>query len=137
MLEDARARVQELRLKRNIRFEGFVADRSAILNFLRGVDVFLFTHITPESPRCLIEALISGLPLIGYQSSYVRDLVSHGGGGEFTRLGDTDALAQTLVRLYRNREALSQLTEAAANARGVYNDEAVFAHRSELIKKFS
>jgi glycosyltransferase involved in cell wall biosynthesis len=136
LLDDARTRVRELGLENSIRFDGFVSDRSAVLGFLRGLDMFLFTHVTPESPRCLIEALISGLPLIGYASSYARELVSHRGGGQFSPIGDSGALAENLIRLARNREELKRLTSEAANGRGIYNDEAVFAHRSELIKRF-
>jgi colanic acid/amylovoran biosynthesis glycosyltransferase len=136
LLESARARVRELGLENSIRFDGFVSDRSAVLGFLRGLDIFLFTHVTPESPRCLIEALISGLPLIGYESSYARELVSNRGGGQFSRIGDSGALAENLIWLARNREELTRLTSEAANGRGLYNDETVFAHRSELIKRF-
>ena len=136
LLDDARARVRELGLEHSIRFDGFVSDRSAILGFLRGLDMFLFTHVTPESPRCLIEALISGVPLIGYESSYARELVSHRGGGQFSRIGDSGALAENVIRLASSREDLMRLTTEAASGRGIYNDEAVFAHRSELIKRF-
>jgi glycosyltransferase involved in cell wall biosynthesis len=136
LLDDARARVRELGLENSIRFDGFVSDRSVVLRFLRGLDMFLFTHITPESPRCLIEALISGLPLIGYESSYARELVSDRGGGQFSPIGDSGQLAANLVRLARIREELTRLTSEAASARGIYNGEAVFAHRSELIKRF-
>jgi glycosyltransferase involved in cell wall biosynthesis len=136
LLEDARARVREHRLENSIRFEGFVSDRATVLDFLRGLDLFLFTHITPESPRCLIEALISGVPLIGYESSYARELVGNRGGGEFSPVGDVSALADNVVRFVKNREQLTQLTIAATSARGIYNDEAVFTHRSELIKRF-
>jgi glycosyltransferase involved in cell wall biosynthesis len=106
------------------------------LGFLRGLDMFLFTHVTPESPRCLIEALISGVPLIGYESSYARELVSHRGGGQFSQIGDSGALAENVTRLARSRDELMRLTREAASGRGIYNDEAAFAHRSELIKRF-
>jgi glycosyltransferase involved in cell wall biosynthesis len=136
MLDDARARVRELGMESSIRFEGFVSDRPTVLRFLRGLDMFLFTHITPESPRCLIEALISGLPLIGYDSSYARELVSLHGGGQFSPIGDSAAVAENLIRLANSPEEVTRLTNEAANARTIYNDEAVFAHRSELIKRF-
>ena len=38
---------------------GFIRDRSAILKVLREAQVFVFCHKTPESPRNLIEALVS------------------------------------------------------------------------------
>ena len=137
LLEDARARVRELNLEQCIRFAGFVGDRAAVLGFLRQQDVLLFCHITPESPRCLIEALISGLPLIGYESSYARELVGQRGGAILSPIGDSDALAANLIRLANSREQLQELTQQAGASREIYNDETVFAHRSELIKKYA
>ena len=49
---------------------GFAADRAAVFAALRAAHLFLFCHKTPESPRSLIEALVSGAPLVGYDSAY-------------------------------------------------------------------
>jgi colanic acid/amylovoran biosynthesis glycosyltransferase len=137
LLEDARAKVRELNLQGCIRFAGFIGDRAEVLAFLRHQDVLLFCHVTPESPRVLIEALISGLPLVGYESSYARELVGQRGGANLSPIGDSDALAANLIRLANSREELRRLTREAAASREIYNDEAVFAHRSELIKQYA
>jgi glycosyltransferase involved in cell wall biosynthesis len=137
LLDAARERVRSLGVEANIRFEGFVADRSRLLAFLREQDLLLFCHITPESPRALVEALISGTPLLGYDSAYARQLVAERGGAILTPLSDTKALTTALIRLADDPQALAELTRQAATARAIYNDEAVFAHRSELIKRFA
>jgi len=136
LLDAARERVRELGLDRTIHFAGFVSDRAELLAFLRRQDLMLFSHITPESPRCLLESLISGTPLVGYESAFARELVADRGGAQLTPMGDPSALASALVRIANDREQLRQLTLAAATGRALYNDEAVFAHRSELIKKY-
>jgi len=136
LLDEARARVRELGLEGSIRFAGFVSDRAELLAFLRAQDVLLFCHVTPESPRCLLEALISGTPLVGYESAYARELVGARGGALLSTLGDPAALAAHLIRLAADRAELQRLTQAAATGRALYNDEAVFAHRSALIKRY-
>lgn len=136
LLDAARDLVRERGLGDCIRFPGFVSDRTEILEFLRSQDVFAFCHITPESPRCLIEALISGLPIVGYESSYAHELVEGRGGAVLSAVGDPVALASNLIGLAQDPAALEALTWQAAANRGVYNDEAVFAHRSELIRKY-
>ncbi len=136
LLEPARERVRELGLESVIEFRGFVADRGEILDFLRAQDVFAFCHVTPESPRCLIEALISGLPIVGYDSSYARELVEGRGGALLSGMGDPVALAANLIGLAEEHVALERLTWEAASNRGIYNDEAVFRHRSELIHQY-
>ena len=136
LLESARELVRELGLESAVQFRGFVADRAEILSFLRAQDVFAFCHVTPESPRCLIEALISGLPIVGYDSSYARELVEGRGGALLSAIGDPVALASNLIGLAEEPVALERLTWQAAGNRGIYNDEAVFRHRSDLIKRY-
>lgn len=135
-LEEARQRVEAAGLSHRVRFAGHVRDREALLRELRRLDVFVFCHLTPESPRCLIESLISGTPLMGYDSAYARDLLGDHGGGEFVPIGDKTGLAIKLQGLVKDRSALRQLTHSAARARETFNDEAVFKHRSDLIKQY-
>ena len=49
---------------------GFVSSRAKVMEFLRGIHVLVFCHRTPESPRCLVEALMSGTGILGYESDY-------------------------------------------------------------------
>ena len=49
--------------------------------------VLVFCHTTPESPRNLVEALISGCPIVGYHSDFAAELVGDGGGA-FVTTGD-------------------------------------------------
>lgn len=133
-LENVVEKVKMYKLEDTINFAGFVSDRESIRDFLQHIDVFLFCHVTPESPRCLIEALISSTPIIGYESSYARDLVGERGGALLSDMHDTQTLADYLCYLTEHRDELGLLVEAAATSRALYNDEAVFAHRSHLIK---
>lgn len=134
LLEEARRRVRAEGFEASIRFPGHVWDRAALLEFLRGLDAFVFCHVTPESPRCLIESLISATPIVGYESEYARDLVAGRGGGVFTKMHDVEGLARALCRLADQRGELESLIGSAAASRAIYSDEAVFAHRSALIK---
>jgi glycosyltransferase involved in cell wall biosynthesis len=115
---------------------GHASDRGAILQFLRDCDLFLFCHLTPESPRCLIEALMSGLPVIGFDSPYARDLVEAHGGGRFAPLGDVAALARLLAQTLQDAESLRKLSLDAFASGSGFSDDVVFRHRSELIKEF-
>ena len=134
LLEQMRQRVRDEGLEGSVSFPGFLEDRAALLAFLRGLDVFLFCHVTSESPRCLLESVISGTPLVGFESAFARDVVGERGGGLFVPVHDVAGLAEQLCRLAEDRRALEQLTIRAAANRALYNDAAVFAHRSQLIK---
>ena len=134
LLETMRAQVESLGLRNQITLPGFVRDRDAILEALRKAHVFVFCHKTPESPRNLIEALVSGTPIIGYDSPFPKDLISANVGGLLSPKDDVKALVSSLVGLAGDRQRLSDLIGRAAMDGSVFNDVAVFRHRSELIR---
>lgn len=135
-LESARAAVTAAGLDQCVAFAGALKDRDAMMQHIREADIFLFCHKTPESPRCLIEALISGTPIVGYGTDYSRDLTAEDGGGVLTE-GDPEALAAALIALCGDRRRLAELMGQAALSGHHMTDTGVFRHRSDLIKAAS
>jgi len=113
---------------------GHTADRARVLDTLRDAQIFLFCHKTPESPRCLIEALASGTPVVGYANAFAEDLVSGSGGGRFVPMDDVPALAAATAQLAGDRRRLGDLIARAGRDGAPFTDEGVFRHRSEIIK---
>ncbi|WP_420339134.1 glycosyltransferase [Roseibium sp.] len=137
LLHEMQKRVSANKLEDQILLPGFSADRKAILSEMRNADLFVYCHKTRESPRCLIEALVSGCPIVGYQSLYASDLVSRNGGGLGTPINDPAALAVEIQELHANRERLVQLFNAAAADGSKFDEQSVYAHRAGLIRKYS
>ena len=135
-LQAMRAQLDRLGLSEHVALPGFLRDRSAILKALREANVFVFCHKTPESPRNLIEALVSGTPLVGYDSPFPRDLIATNGGGVLSPKDNVPALVSTLVQLASDRTRLADLIDRAALDGGPFNDVAVFKHRSEVIRAY-
>lgn len=129
-------KVDELGLTGKVITPGFVEDQAEILKTLRRAHIFLFCHKTPESPRSLIEALVSATPIVGYDSAYPRDLVADHGGGKFAPINDTTALRDVVIGLATDRLELEKLIAQAALAGQPFSDEDVFKHRSDLIKTY-
>ncbi|MCU0568873.1 MAG: glycosyltransferase [Oculatellaceae cyanobacterium Prado106] len=127
--------IEELGLKDCIELTGYESDRQKVLQQLRDAHILLFTHITPESPRCLIEAFISGTAIVGYSSHYAEDLTRQGGGA-FVPTHCWNQLGQLLQELWQDRCRLTQLIQQAADQGHHFNDEAVFLERSQLIKQY-
>jgi glycosyltransferase involved in cell wall biosynthesis len=135
LLEAAQAEARRLNLE--VAFPGFVANRADLLARVRSAHAMVFTHITPESPRNLLESLVSGTPILGYANPYAVDLLSSHGGGALVPLHDTAALGQLIATLAKDRDSLAQIiAEAAKNGRR-FTDAAVFAERSTLIQQFA
>jgi len=128
------ARQKALQANAPIHFPGALP-HSDVLNALKTFDAFVFCHKTLESPRCLIEALSCGLPIVGYRSPYPEDLLSGLSGGILVEQNSIASLSHAIVSLC-DRERLATLSLAARSAGSRFTDEAVFAHRSELIKRY-
>ncbi|MFP4451311.1 MAG: glycosyltransferase [Rhodosalinus sp.] len=129
-------RIEAAGLAGRVTAPGFVNDRAQVLEVLRAAQIFLFCHRTPESPRCLIEALFSATPIVGYDGAYARDLVAAHGGGRFVPLGDVEGLARAVTALDADRPALQGLIDAAWADGAPFDDVSVFRHRAELIRRY-
>ena len=105
-----------------------------IFEAFRSAHVLAFCHKTPESPRCLIESLISATPIVGYEGAFARDLISGHGGGIMVPGQDPVRLARELAALAADRARLGELIARAAQDGAPFSDEAVFHHRSEVIR---
>lgn len=128
------ARVAAGPLAGSVQLPGFLRDRAAIIDVLRRSHLMLFCHKTPESPRCLIEALTSGTPIVGYDSAFPRELIEAQGGGRLAPPDDVAALAERVIDLARDRAGLAGLMARAARDGAQFDDETVFRHRSDLIR---
>lgn len=135
LLPDMVAYARELGIADRIDFVGFV-DRATVLHALRRSHIFLFCHTTTESPRCLVEALVCGSPLLGYDSAYAQDIVAKHGGGVFVPRGQWDQLARLLQELDTDRERLSGLIRAACASGRSFDEETLYGERAALIKKY-
>ncbi len=137
LLEAAKAETRRLNLDAIVTFPGFVANRAELLHRIRSAHAIVFTHITPESPRNLLESLVSGTPILGYNNAYAVDLLSRHGGGALVPLHDTAALGRLIATLATDRERLAVMIQQAAQNGRRFTDTAVFAKRSTLIKQFA
>jgi glycosyltransferase involved in cell wall biosynthesis len=135
--DDFHACLDQLGLRDYVRAPGFISERATLLAELRRAHLFVFTHVTPESPRCLLEALISGSPIVGYRSAFADELTADRGGGAYVALGDWQALGAKIAELASDRSRLAGLIAEAAENGSRFNDEAVFRERSELIRRYS
>lgn len=130
-----RARIAASGLAGKVELPGFEGRREVLLHALRESDLLLFCHKTAESARCLIEALVSGCPIVGYDGGYPRGLVERHGGGLFAPQVDGAALAARIEALHADRAAMAALLRDAAASGTLYTEHALYAHRAELMRR--
>ncbi len=131
-----RETVRTMGLAARIQLPGYESDHRKVLKFLENLHVLMFCHKTLESPRILIESLVCGTPIVGYDSPYPRDLLGELDCGTLTPKDDILALAAAVAHLDRHRDELARKIMSTAAMSETYNDEAVFRHRSEIIIKY-
>jgi len=133
LLSEMRAEVERRGLGDVVSLPGFVEGRGRVFGLLHHADLMVFCHKTPESPRCLIEALTSGCPIVGYKSEYAAGLVENG-GGSLVEIGDIEGLVELICALNSNRSRLAELRDGAVPSGKQVQRLADFRYRSDLIK---
>jgi glycosyltransferase involved in cell wall biosynthesis len=135
LFDEMKAMIANRGLNSCIELTGFEPNRDRVLKRIRESHIMLFTHVTTEAPPCLIESLVCGTPIVGYQSRYSDELVKNFGGGMFVPMNDWKQLGDLLVTLSQERQLLSHLIKEAGENGTRFSDEAVFQERSELLKR--
>ncbi|AKO52763.1 glycosyl transferase family 1 [Marinobacter psychrophilus] len=115
-----------------IEFLGFRSDRLALLSQF---DLFVMTSSLEGIPRCLMEAMAVGVPVVAYDIPGVDQLVKHGETGLLAPLGDVNALVDYCCQVLTNPEmarymvtnARKLVDERFSAARMAREYEALFA----------
>lgn len=93
---DLRLFIGNHRLAARVSFLGY---RTDIPELLQVIDVFCLTSMREGLPISLIEAMASGLPVVGTRVEGIRDVIEHGKDGMLVESGDVESLADTLIQL--------------------------------------
>jgi glycosyltransferase involved in cell wall biosynthesis len=99
-----------------IEFLGFRSDR---LELLSRFDLFVMTSSLEGIPRCIMEAMAVGVPVVAYDIPGVDQLVKHGETGMLAPLGDVNALEDCCHQVLTNPELTRHLV---ANARALIDE---------------
>ncbi|MFC1962419.1 glycosyltransferase family 4 protein [Chloroflexota bacterium] len=110
-LEDLSVR---LGIENCVRFTGFIGGESKAL-YYKSADVFVLpSTMTKEvSPLVLLEAALSGLPLVVSDLQTFKSTVVDGFNGLVTKRGDESALANAILRLLENQDLRNRMSRNA------------------------
>jgi glycosyltransferase involved in cell wall biosynthesis len=118
-------------LKQRVRFLGYRDDVPALLH---AADIFTLPSHREGMPRSIVEAMLSGLPVVATDIRGSREEVVDGETGYLVPLGDVAALAQALERLARDPD-LRRTFGAAGRARALdlYDESKIVARQIALL----
>ena len=78
--------------------------RNDVKDILSITDIFCLTSLKEGLPIAMLEAMSSGLPVIGTDVPGIRDVIVHGENGFLVRVGDHMALKAAMVKLLTNEK---------------------------------
>ncbi len=134
-IDNMQKQINDTDLADRVTLPGHLEGRMAMMDAIFDADMLLFCHMTPESPRILIESMGQATPIVGYGSNYSEELI-HKGGGELVTIGAFNELAQRVIALDQDRENLRKMMHEARIRCDELTDVRVFGERAELIEKY-
>jgi glycosyltransferase involved in cell wall biosynthesis len=93
-----------------IHFLGFRHDR---LNWLKDFDIFIMTSLNEGIPRCVMEAMGMGVPVVAYDIPGVAQLISHQTTGFLAEVGDIDGMVNNCRQLLAESELATRIAQQA------------------------
>lgn len=114
--------VDRLQLRDRVRFLGF---RNDVPELLLASDIFILPSYSEGMPLAVLEAMSSGLPVIGTMVGGMPQVVDDGNTGILVEAGKVDDLASTILALARDPERRTRLGQM-----GRQRVEALFSHRT-------
>jgi len=92
----------------NFRFLGSLKD-SQLPKIYNCADVFVLPSVQEGQGIVLLEAQASGVPVVAFDAGGVKEAVRDGETGLLVKPGDTDGLAEALIKLLNNKQLRATL----------------------------
>ena len=114
-------------LSERIRFLGY---RQDMADLMRAADIFTLPSHREGMPRSIIEAMLTGLPVVATDIRGSREEVVDGETGRLVPVKDANALADALQSLARDPAQRAAMGQAGlARARRLYDEKLVIARQ--------
>ncbi len=95
-------------------FIDFLGYRADAISIMKTFDAFVLPSLLEGIPRCIMEAMAAGVPVVASDIAGNRDIVTHGETGLLFPALDGQALADALLFLMSNRPMGALFSENAA-----------------------
>lgn len=123
---------KELGIENNVIFAGF---RNDIPELLKASDIFAFPSYREGLPVSVIEAMASGLAVVGSKIRGISDLVKDNEGGFLINPASSDDIADKLDKLISDNELCKNFGEFNKNEASKYSRDIVLSELTKLYKE--
>ncbi len=108
-----------------------------LLGYYKAADIFVFPTYIELFAKVLIEAMAAGLPIVTTDAPGANEMIEEGVSGLKSRVKDTDGLANSIMKIFNDRELEERLRNGALSASKNYDWATVVCRYAELYKNLS
>ena len=126
LLEQLTAMASELDIAKNVIFTGFQEDVTGLLSMF---DIKILPSLAEGSPQSLLEAMATGRAIVATTAGGLGEIISDGHDGCLVPPADSQALAERIIYLIKNKRQRVRMGEAA---RDKSRDYSLDVHVSRL-----
>jgi len=116
---------------RNVRFNGFIR-HDELPEVYRNCDVFLTASTIETQGLVILEAMSSGLPIVGVDKLAIPDHVRHGENGFLVKAGRPEEMAEAVTTLLREEALIPRMGRKAAQYARSHDFEKVLLEYERL-----
>lgn len=133
--ENLEERVRLMDLGNRVHFTGMVP-YNELPSYMASADAFVTASVSEVHPLSVIEALATGLPVVGIRSPGISDTIVDGENGYLAQDEDLAAFTAKISRIVtdtENREKMSQRAKESASSYSIENTTAIMERRYQEI----
>jgi glycosyltransferase involved in cell wall biosynthesis len=128
------AQAETLGISSAVRMLGW---RHDVPELLRTFDVFLLTSLWEGLPRSIVEAFISGVPVVASHVDGIGEVVQEGRNGFLVPPGNAEAMAAAVIRMLKDEPLRQTMGEQARSSVNDFSVEKMLKDYSDLYENIS
>jgi glycosyltransferase involved in cell wall biosynthesis len=130
---ELKSQVRDLQLQ-NVRFHG-AAQGNELVRLYQDADVFVLPSVLEGMPLALLEAMASGLPIVGTDVPGTRDLVAPGENGVLVKLGEPSELRQALLEVTSDSQRYRSMSGVSRAIASTYSWDGVVSELAQIYSR--
>jgi glycosyltransferase involved in cell wall biosynthesis len=115
---------------------GYVDKRNEYYRYLNAADIFIAPYLVDNFPNTLLEAMVTGLPLIGFKGGGIPEIIEDGVNGLLANVSDVNDLSNKINMLVNDSVQRRRLAKTSREMSKQFSIELQVDQYCQLYKQF-